>query len=73
MGIILWCNCKMSRADAKQGEKSRREEICRRVIRIQHGTLDNIAQPAKLCMAIITKGSLAQKGHNLLDCNRFDP
>ena len=40
------------------------------MINIQHVTLNNMAQSAKLCMAIGTKGSLAQKGHNLIDHNR---
>ena len=38
---------------------------------IQHITLNHMAEPAKLCTAIGTKGSLAQEGHNLPDHNRL--
>ena len=38
-----------------------------RVIKIQYVTLNDRAQPAKLCMATGTKGGLAQKGHNLME------
>ena len=38
---------------------------------IQNVILNNVAQPAKLCMAIGTKGGLCQKGHNLPDQNRL--
>ena len=31
--------------------------------------LNDMAQLAKLCMSIGTKGGLCQKGHNLMDCN----
>ena len=36
---------------------------------IQHATLKNMAQLVTLCMSIGTKGGLALKGHNLMDCN----
>ena len=45
--------------------------MSRRMVDIQHVTLNNMAQLAKLCMSTGTKGGLAQKGHNLTDCNKL--
>ena len=49
----------------------RKEYMSERVINMQHVTLNDTAQPVKLCMAITTKGNLVQKGHNLMNCNRL--
>ena len=42
------------------------------MLAIQNVTLNDMAQLAKLCMSISTKGSLHQKGHDLTDCDRFN-
>ena len=38
---------------------------------IQYLTLNDTTLSAKLCMSIVTKVGLAQKGHDLMECNRL--
>ena len=41
------------------------------MINIQHVTLNHMAQPAKLYMAVGTKVGLAHKGHNPMDSGKL--
>ena len=41
------------------------------MVNIQHVTLNETAQLAKMCVGIGTKGGPAQKGHNLMDSNEL--
>ena len=53
---------KASGVGAEQREKGKRKEINeQKMIKIQNVILNHMPQLAKLCMAIGTKGSLAQR------------
>ena len=50
-------------------EKDEKKQMSIRILNIQHVTLNDMAQPAKLCMTTGTKGGLGQKRHKLVDWN----
>ena len=57
-----------SGADAMPEWRGVKKEITdQKMVVIQLVALNDIAQLAKLCMSIGTKGGLAQKGYNLVD------
>ena len=61
---------KVSKGDAALEEKVRRRNELENG-NIQHIALNDTTQLAELCMSTGIKGGLAQKEHNLMNCNRL--
>ena len=52
-----------------EGKLKGKKELSWKMVNIQHVTLNDMAQAAKLLISIGTKSGLVKKGHNLMDFN----